>query len=469
MKKVVFSNKKIMKIIYYGLLSMLLLFIILNEYLGNMDEIWNYSFAKHLSNGLFPYRDFNVISTPFSIFINSLFLKINSSLITYRILYAIYYIAIIFLLDKIFDTLKIKTFLKFIIISLFVFILVKVCYLDYNFMQLLLILLLIYCHLKNKDYQNSKLNIIIALISGITIINKQSTGLIIAPIHIIIVMLNKFYFKKDISIKFLLRQIIITLLPLILFIIYLIITKSLYDFYDQAILGLTTFTNKYISKVFLFFTIIIYILMIIGMYLNKNKLELWIILLYCIASLSFIIPIFDNVHSSFCVALSFIFLTYIINNKINKINDSYTYILLPILLILLIYNIGSYITSPKIETGIYKYIKTRKEHQMIINNVDNFILSMPKDYDIYILDPSASVFHLPLGIYHKYFDLFMKGNLGIKGQKEILNIINEDNKIFLINEINENWQSPTKIVDYVKEKYSSCGNIDFLTVYCHKK
>ena len=46
---------------------------------GNMDEIWNYTFANNIANGLLPYRDFNMLQTPLSAIIPGLVMKVTGS------------------------------------------------------------------------------------------------------------------------------------------------------------------------------------------------------------------------------------------------------------------------------------------------------------------------------------------------------------------------------------------------------
>ena len=469
MKKNIFSNKYLMKIIYYTILSMLLLLVILNQRLGNMDEIWNFSFAKNIHDGLIPYKDFNIISTPFSCFINSIFLYISPSLIIFRITYFIYYAIILYLLDHILDKLNIKILLKYIIITLITITLIKSCYLDYNFLQLVLVLIIINLYLNNQDHKNNKLNLIIPLISGITIINKQSSGIVLALINLFLILLHKFYFKKNCNMKFIIKQVILTIIPSIIFIIYLLITNSFNDFYDQAIIGLTVFTNKYMSKVFLLIIIFIYLAISLEMYLNKKNHALWILFAYSLATISFVIPILDKIHAAFTVIIPLIFLIYIIDNKIKNINISsmYSYILLIPLVVYIIINVNSYITVPKNNLSIYKYIPTSSSEKHTINSIDNYIISKSNDYNVYILDISASIFNLSINKYNKYFDMFMNGNFGINGEKEMLKIIDSNNNIFMIDDMSNHWQSPTKIINYVKEKYQICGTVEYLTVYCN--
>ena len=46
---------------------------------GNMDEIWNYTFANNIANGLLPYRDFNMLQTPLSAIIPGVVMAVTGS------------------------------------------------------------------------------------------------------------------------------------------------------------------------------------------------------------------------------------------------------------------------------------------------------------------------------------------------------------------------------------------------------
>ena len=50
--------------------------LVFKEKLGDLDEIWQYSFAKNILSGLVPYRDFNMITTPLFSFLGAIILKI---------------------------------------------------------------------------------------------------------------------------------------------------------------------------------------------------------------------------------------------------------------------------------------------------------------------------------------------------------------------------------------------------------
>ena len=215
--------------------------------------------------------------------------------------------------------------------------------------------------------------------------------------------------------------------------------------------------------------IIFYLFIILEMFINKNKIEVWILFLYSLSTISFVIPILDKIHSSYVVIIPFIILIYIINTKLKKISNIPLYILYVLLVILVITNINSYNKSLKNNAGIYKYIPTNENQQRVIKDVNDYVTNISKDSDVYVLDISAALFNLNINKYNKYFDMFMNGNFGIKGEKEMYDIIDSDNKIFLINDNSTHWQLPTTMTNYIKENYNKCGSIDYLTVYCNRK
>ena len=49
----------------------------------NLDEIWNYGFVHNLVTGLEPYKDFNMVIPPFSLFL--FYLPLKNASYKYRI------------------------------------------------------------------------------------------------------------------------------------------------------------------------------------------------------------------------------------------------------------------------------------------------------------------------------------------------------------------------------------------------
>ena len=56
--------KKAKSIIFFGAMFIAILSVILLKPLLDLDEIWNFNCARNISDGLIPYKDFNMVATP---------------------------------------------------------------------------------------------------------------------------------------------------------------------------------------------------------------------------------------------------------------------------------------------------------------------------------------------------------------------------------------------------------------------
>ena len=84
--------------------------IILSRNLSDLDEIWNYNFARNIADGLIPYRDFNMLQTPLLPFMAGLILKLfGNELIVMRLLAILLISSIFFMIYKILKVLKVHT------------------------------------------------------------------------------------------------------------------------------------------------------------------------------------------------------------------------------------------------------------------------------------------------------------------------------------------------------------------------
>ena len=99
------KEKKINIIIFIIIIIAITSNMLLNE-IGNLDEIWNYTFAKKIADGLIPYRDFNLVQTPLlSIICGILLIIFPNQLITMRIIGIILLTTIFYLCYKILQIL----------------------------------------------------------------------------------------------------------------------------------------------------------------------------------------------------------------------------------------------------------------------------------------------------------------------------------------------------------------------------
>ena len=143
--------------------------IIIVKPINDLDEIWNYNTERAISEGLIPYKDVSMITTPFLPILTGIFLKlIINEIILSRILAAIVWTGILFTIYKILENL-IKEENTCLIITTLIGLLCRNIYcIDYNMLILLLALIILYQELKHQNnllQNNKKYNLLIRNIS----------------------------------------------------------------------------------------------------------------------------------------------------------------------------------------------------------------------------------------------------------------------------------------------------------------
>ena len=305
--------------------------------------------------------------------------------------------------------------------------------------------------------------------------------------------------------KFIVLRIIGIIIPIIALFIYLIVTNSLSDFINYAVLGIKTFTNKIdyatllqsekieirILSIALPITLILMsIIIIVTKWIKKDDKKIDNILILLMYSLSIIIvmyPISDEIHfliGSLIAIISIFYIIFIMGELLyNKIKSSkkkkiYKIISLIIWILLMILilnnsikNIFTYAKKEKNQTiSHYKNIEIEQYLVERIDEIDQFIKENEKDNKkIYVLDAEAPIYMIPINHYNKDYDMFLKGNIGKDGENgQIEKIKNRDlNTIYLIKDTKQrlNWQTPTKVIDYIRENLELIGEINIYEIY----
>lgn len=487
--------------------------IILSRNLSNLDEIWNYNFARNIADGLVPYRDFNMLQTPLLPFIAGLILKLfGNELIVMRILAILLISSIFFMIYKILKTLKVPSLYNLFFLSILLILLQEYICIDYNFAILLLTLILIYLEIKHFDCSNLRLSyyFMIGLICGSCILLKQSTGIFISFASVIFPIFtfqNKGGFKTYLKTSVI--KVLGILMPIVFLIIYLICNHALTDFIDYTILGMKTFTNSIpyttltssqnIAIKLLSYGLPIFIL-ISSIYLTKKRRkDLYGFYLYGLASLIVIYPISDVVHFLIGITPFFILFAYLLfqfitfinavgnrktttreNKKTNLIMKIKIYLYealksiivlgLIIYIITACFLLNKYFHNIEKEHDIkhYKNIPISEQLRNKINEINNYIL-LNQNNKIYILDSEAAIYMIALNKYNKNFDMFLKGNLG--GQGEIgqikkINQLQKGTKILIKNnQYKLNWQTPLEVISYIKNNFTKVDEVSIFDVY----
>lgn len=495
------TKAKLIDIFFILITIILFLATVLPRNLENLDEIWNFNFARNIANGLLPYKDFNMLQTPLLSFFVGAILKIfGQELFVMRIASAFLGAGIIFVSYKILKTLKLNTKWS-IFASLLIFLFIKdKFYLDYNYAILFVTLLIIYLELKYKGY-NKKYNFLIGLLAGTTILLKQSAGLCITAITIFYLILER---RDKETVKLVLYRLLGAIIPAILFIAYLLITNSITGFIDYCIQGIGTFNNSIsylkllknkgmISFLAIFVPITLIILLVKNIMnikdrkINENYLILFV---FSFAQFILIYPIADDIHFIVSVIPTVIVMLYFIimniqevkNIKISIFIEHFMNIItisfIGILLLQAVNDGYLYIEQEKSVLKHFKNIPITESLQNRILEVDKFITDMKQqNINVYILDSEAAVYMIPLDRYNKDFDMFLEGNLGAKGeegqiekiqemQKDNAETEQEKNLILIKNETMQlNWQTPKKVINYVRENLEKIGTISFFEIF----
>lgn len=486
--------KKIKNLVFWVGIFILILATILVKPLSNLDEMWNYNIARCISNGLVPYRDISMITTPLLGFITAIFLKIfGTEMFVTRVLAAVLAMLNITLMYKIFKNLKMNKVIAKISIFLIVLSLLEFFCLDYNFFVITFILAIILCEIKLQKKNIKIQHIVVGILAGLSICTKQSIGLLVC----IAVVLNRFFFIKSksetkIYLKEILYRAIGIFVPMFVFVIYLLITKSFGDFINYSVLGITTFTNKipynYLLKsnllVVSFLAVIAPAFIVTAIIENtyfkivkKIKPFFYILTVYSIPAFAIVYPIADNMHllvASIIPIILIIYTTYriILKSPKFKYEDTVFKYLMELVEIIMTLCIVIYLAFFEIGnmdrlSNLSKYTKTNNFRYMYIDSdlknsieeIDKYIMSQEKN--VYILDSTSVAYMIPINRYNKNYDMFMKGNFGVGGEEILIDRIkNEDAKYLLLkDEYDSNWQAPTTVIEYVKQNLERTGSV----------
>lgn len=497
------KKNKILNSLIIILIFILAGILIFKEQIGDLDELWQYNFATNIANGLIPYKDFNMVSTPFFPFLASIFLTIFSNqLIVMRIFNTLVFAGILAVSYNLFRLLKINNVIGLFFTLLLYFLFYYDLGVEYNYLILLITLITLYIELYNTEKYgifNSKYDFWIGMLIGSSIITKHTSGIIVSCVFIFykLIFIKE---KNDFKVikKIIIYRLLGVLVPCIIFLVYLLLNNALSDFISYAILGISEFSNKvsyfnlFFNKnlliVFFSFTAPIILMFFIGMCRYRNHKKNSKIITLMIFSISMFIGTFPIANSGHFIIYGYIgiistlYLVYHFGKKIIKSKTSKIFIINFLKLFIILF-IALYIkrelsfifdlyktnTICKNELEHYYGIVIDNETICMIQNIDKFIIDeKEKNNKVLILDSSACFFNIPIDIYNKDYDMFNKGNFGKNGENRIIKEISEAENIkYLILKENysKNWQTPLDIIDYVKNNKVKIGEIEIFDVY----
>lgn len=496
---------------------------IINHPISDLDELWNFNTAKQIGGGLIPYKEISMITTPLTPWVSSICLNIiGVNVFNFRILTAIMVSLIALVTMLVCKELTGKKFFAFVTTMILSSMFLINYRLDYNVTTIILLLIILLAELKLKkkysEETESKIPVwvnhfIIGIVSGLAILNKQTLGLFIGLAVCIVPLL---FFKKENKkevFKNVLYRIAGMIIPIAIFVVYLLISGTFQDFIDYAILGIKHFDNsisysKLIEKgegginVLAILVPVIEALTLLVILVGrrgrkkekKSSIEdgefdkLQLLFLYTLPMMIVMYPIADKIHfliGTYAAAILMIYELYIsiniiIKNKTTRVKYlAYIFVFVGLMIYPLYSNIvylrDNHIEYDKaIKTNIKYYENTiiSETIETRVRDLRKFIEAQQnKGYKIYILDSEAAAAEIPLDIYNKNYSMFLKGNIGKDGEEGIIKEIESSEKcIYLIknSRYSQNWQNPTKVTNYIKNNLYLVDSVYIYDCYVTK-
>lgn len=488
------------------ILLLILTAIIMVKPLNDLDEIWNYNFARNIVDGNMPYKDFNMIQMPLVPALCAIFLNLlGNELMIMRIIAILLCTIILFITYKILELLKVNKWLNYAFLIFLIYILKDHFRIDYNFFVLFNVLWIIYIELKSirekktkeELLTSSKKDIVLGILAGICICSKQTTGVLVAIVLVGYNLLNVSNFKEfKLFIKKAIYRVIGVFIPLLMLSIYFTWNHLWNDFIDYCILGIGTFSNSIpysnlltnsniLIKTLSIIVPIFLISMIGNILVNKYKRkeidsQLLTIVSYAIAEMVVVFPISDDIHfliGAFPAMIGIIYGMSTLSKKlknekvkifIKEYLKAFNILAVAILGMVSIVSLYNYAIQVRQYTTLnhFNYIIQSQNQIDSIKNVEEYI--QKQDKNVYILDAVAAIYTIPINQYTKNYDMFLIGNLGGDGEEGIIeDLQEEENYIVLIKneQYSRNWQNPEKVRKYIIENMNKMGEIDAFDIY----
>lgn len=212
--------------------------------------------------------------------------------------------------------------------------------------------------------------------------------------------------------------------------------------------------------------------------LDKDK-KIYILEVYGAAIFVICFPISNDTHfligaiPLIIIGLYEIYqLAFVLKNKIGK-NTKWIYFLtlfieITIILFTICFGFQNFISYKKenySHLNHYRYIPIDADFENEVEEMINFIT---ENDDAKIVDPIAAAYMIPMDIYHKDYDMLNKGNLGYQGENRIIQEISNSTstKYLVLKPVHKmNWQTPVKIIAYIKNNKTLVGEIGIFDIY----
>ena len=449
--KFIINNKRLIFIFFFAFC----IYEFISFHSNNGDPIAMYSFSHAIKNGEIPYKDFNIISTPLYTFIMSIGLFVFDNYIVFIFEQSILVTILFYFIFKILDK---KAWIFLFGICLFSYFGVLP---TYNFLCFLFLVIIYYLE---KEYPDK--DFLIGLMLGFAILSKHTVGLLLCLCMVIV------HFKDY---KKIFRRISGIAIPCIIFLIYLIVTKSLYQFINLSFLGLFDFGSKnsnLAGKWFIASLILIIIMFCIIIKHPKAKYNY-----YLLCSYFFAYPLYDINHFSLLNNCFMILVLGYLNIKNAKYNN---YIVKFAIVMCFVYSV--YFFACILSYGNVTFFKDFNHYQFYLGFKSDYdydykvnkILDKYKDKNMIILSGYTMFYDVIRDRKINYYDVLLYGNHGYNGTEYMIDKINKEKDVYIIVDArryeiaNKYSQYNKEIVKYVMKNYTKIDSKGIFNIYYKK-
>lgn len=431
------KNNKIFKFIRENIKYVVVFFIVLVAltFFSNLncyDAAWNYGFSYAFSKGEVPFKDFNMITPGLYNFVMSLGLHISHNNLLFLIEQSLLITLTFFIVYKMYGK-KSWLFLFFMVFPSF-----YAFTPTYNFFLMFLTILLIYLE---KEEANDYL---IGVVLSLCILTKHTVGIfLVIPSFI-------FYFKDK---KKLLKRFIGCLIPVIIYVVYLLFIGVLKYFFDLCVLGLFDFASKNGEFVLIYVALTFILLVLNVLYVIFNRKD--IMGYYILCFFSVMIPIFSFYHFSVYLAICSLMLLSILKKK--DISDNYLGFL-GIVLTLITFSFNLTFVSGEYFFHVHNfdYLYSNKESRDNFKRLNDLYLKYRDDSSVNILSSKGVLIKIINEEKLDYFMVPLNGNFGYNGTLKMIDKVKDNDKSYYIIDMNEykrtkvyGGQFALEICDYI--------------------
>lgn len=486
------ENRNIAWVVFMLLFALLIIVMnphYLNHGIPDMDEIWNYQYARRILYGQIPYRDFGVLQTPFAMQVNALFLSIFGD----RLIVMRWVASVVAALNGLIAYKVLKLIGKNELMSLAY----TACFLcpfllypknNYSWFAVFFLSNALLLELRKINSEQSKQVLYefwIGIVLGLTLITKQNIG----TAALLVSSLCLLYFYKNRGSGYLIRSLSLKLLGFFLVLgaelFYLSLNMNIIWMFKEMYINLTRFAGNtatpygsIFSENLIYGLLAILVPMTIMASFVKGlstkdsvvKNSTIIISSYAVANLAMIFPISDSVHLIFGMPISILGLSTIFQSKVHGSNSSKVTVPAALLSAIVIGIFFQQTSSPMAqytpELKHYESINIPAEIRQSIRNIDKFIIDEEaKGRSVQLINYQAAFFLIPLDRFSYKYDTVGANS---PAEQEIIKSLAETDKVTVIiksPDSDENWQETKKIDEYIRGAMSYSTSLHGFDVY----